>query len=664
MPETIIKKIDQHSVPQILAPAGNTDSFLAALAAGADAVYCGLKAFSARMSSDNFQMEEMAKLTRLAHEKGAKVYVALNALVKTTELASMAEMLYQLRQQVKPDGLIIQDMAVLQLAKQANFQGELHLSTLANLSLASALPLAYKVLGINRVVLPRELHIDEIKSMAEACPDGLGLEVFIHGALCYGISGRCYWSSYLGGKSGLRGRCVQPCRRKYVHKGENERFFSCMDLSLDVLGKVLSTIPQIKAWKIEGRKKGPHYVYYTTRAYRLIRDKGNDSQSKKEALELLGYVLGRPATHYFFLPQRPQNPNKSEGHTGSGLLVGNIKGGKNQPYLVPREQLFDGDLLRVGYEDEKWHTLIKVNKWVPKNGRLVIKKQTDHKIIGGVPVFLIDRKEPELKKQITNLQKELDHIVLPKPKVGNFKLTETRPAFVKGRYKEMMVFRNIMKKIPSGRVGFWINGKMPEPVSKKNFMNYWWWLPPVIWPEEENQFKSILKQIIDQGGKYFVLNEPWQISLFSSPRKLNLWAGPFCNLANPFALTTIKKMGFKGAVVSPELGGEDLLQLPSKSPIELGIVCFGSWPLCISRTLSEDVELENIFSSPKGEEAWAKKYGKNFWVYPNWKLDIRNRKKELIQAGFSFFISISEPIPKGIMLKKRPGQWNWEIGLA
>jgi hypothetical protein len=114
------------------------------LAAGADAVYCGLKAFSARMASDNFQMEEMAKLTRLAHEKGAKVYVALNALVKTTELASMAEMLYQLRQQVKPDGLIIQDMAVLQLARQANFQGELHLSTLANLSLASALPLPTK----------------------------------------------------------------------------------------------------------------------------------------------------------------------------------------------------------------------------------------------------------------------------------------------------------------------------------------------------------------------------------------------------------------------------------------------------------------------------------------------------------------------------------------
>lgn len=664
MPETITKKIDQNPGPEILAPAGNNASFLAALAAGADAVYCGLKAFSARMASDNFQMEELEKLTHLAHEKDAKVYVALNTLVKTTELASMAEMLYQLGQKVKPDGLIFQDMAVLQLARQVNYRGELHLSTLANLSLTSALQLANPVLGINRVVLPRELHIDEIKSMAKACPHGLGLEIFVHGALCYGVSGRCYWSSYLGGKSGLRGRCVQPCRRRYAHHGKNERFFSCMDLSMDVLVKVLSVIPEIKAWKIEGRKKGPHYVYYTTRAYRLMRDKGNDPQVKKEALELLGYVLGRPATHYFFLPQRPQNPIKSEGQTGSGLLIGNIKGGKNQPYLVPREQLFDGDLLRVGYEDEKWHTLIKVNKWIPKNGRLVIKKQTDHKIIGGVPVFLIDRREPELNKQITNLQKEADLLILPKPKTGKFKFTETKPRLVKGRYKEMKVFRNVMKTMPPGRVGIWINGDMPEPVSKKNFIHYWWWLPPVIWPEEEDQFRSTLKEILDQGGKYFVLNAAWQTALFPIPKKLNLWAGPFCNAANPIALMTLKKMGFKGAIASPELGGDDLLQLPSKSPIELGIVCFGSWPLCISRTISEDMELEKIFSSPKGEEAWVQKYGKNFWVYPNWKLDIRNRKEELIKAGFSLFISISEPIPRGIMLKKRPGQWNWDIGLA
>ncbi|PQP33441.1 peptidase U32, partial [Desulfobacteraceae bacterium SEEP-SAG9] len=87
--------------------------------------------------------------------------------------------------------------------------------------------LVRKNLGVDHVVLPRELDIDEIKTLAQACPKSLGLEVFVHGALCYGVSGRCYWSSFLGGKSGLRGRCVQPCRRNYTHSGQLHRFFSC-----------------------------------------------------------------------------------------------------------------------------------------------------------------------------------------------------------------------------------------------------------------------------------------------------------------------------------------------------------------------------------------------------------------------------------------------------
>jgi putative protease len=89
--------------------------------------------------------------------------------------------------------------------------------------------------------------------MALSCPSGLELECFVHGALCYAVSGRCYWSSFLGGKSGLRGRCVQPCRRLYTHLGKTKRFFSCQDLSLDVLTKTLLDVPQVASWKIEGR---------------------------------------------------------------------------------------------------------------------------------------------------------------------------------------------------------------------------------------------------------------------------------------------------------------------------------------------------------------------------------------------------------------------------
>ena len=181
--------------------------------------------------------------------------------------------------------------------------------------------------------------------MGEACPEGLDLECFVHGALCYCVSGRCYWSSYMGGKSGLRGRCVQPCRRVYRQggaaaaamakqaeqqareqgrngrdggrdmrrprpqrsnpgKGRDGRFFSCLDLSLDVLAKTLLHIPHLVSWKIEGRKKGPHYVYHVVTAYRMLRDNPGDPQARKDAEAILEMALGRPGSRARFLPHK------------------------------------------------------------------------------------------------------------------------------------------------------------------------------------------------------------------------------------------------------------------------------------------------------------------------------------------------------------------------
>ena len=227
------------SPPEILAPAGNRASFLAAVAARADAVYCGLKLFSARMQAKNFEMEEFAALVHLAHEQGVKVFVTINALLKSDDLLLAGQMLDQLQRLVKPDAVIVQDLALVQLVKQTGFSGEIHLSTLANAGFSAALQVIRQKLEVDRVVLPRELNIDEIKQLAAVCPPGLGLEVFVHGALCYAVSGRCYWSSYMGGKSGLRGRCVQPCRRQYSQSNQKNRYFSCQDLSVDVLAKVL-----------------------------------------------------------------------------------------------------------------------------------------------------------------------------------------------------------------------------------------------------------------------------------------------------------------------------------------------------------------------------------------------------------------------------------------
>lgn len=651
------------SPPEILAPAGNKASFLAAVAAGADAIYCGSKLFSARMEAKNFTVEEFAALVRLAHEKGVKVFVAVNSLLKTADLSRAGQLLDQLQRWVNPDAIIIQDLGMASLVKQAGFSGEIHLSTLANVSFSGALQVIRQSLQVDRVVLPRELNIDELKTLALACPPHLNLEVFVHGALCYGVSGRCYWSSYMGGKSGLRGRCVQPCRRRYTQNGQSQRYFSCQDLSVDVLVKVLLSTPKIRTWKIEGRKKGPHYVYCTVRAYRLLRDHPHDPKMKKDALLLLSRALGRTGTHYLFLPQRPQNPINPGSQTGSGLLLGKIKGPRQNPYLITKEDLFTGDILRMGYEDEASHNIKRIGRAIPKGGRLYINPTSKKAAAKGAPVFLTDRREKQLDDLIANLETQLDPIQSSPDRLPAFNLTLPAGNLKKSSPVDVSVYRTLSTPNSPGRLGLWLSGDALTKVSAKRFSGISWWLPPVIWPQNENIVDDHVKLAIKKGGRHFVLNAPWQIVFFKKQKGLKLWAGPFCNLANPLAIASAGAMGFSGAMVSPELGGEDYLQLPRFSPIPLGIVIAGNWPLCVARSLAEDVQQNKAFSSPMGEQAWVTRHGPDYWVYPNWKLDLRVHKKALQKAGYSLFVELIEPIPKGLKMKKREGLWNWKIKL-
>ena len=651
------------SPPEILAPAGNKDSFLAAVAAGADAIYCGLKLFSARMEAKNFTIEEFTTLVGLAHKKGVKVFVAINSLLKPDDLIRAGQFLDLLERRVKPDAVIIQDLGMVSLIKQTGFSGEVHLSTLANVSFPAALQVIRQNLQVDRVVLPRELNVDELRTLARECPPNLGLEVFIHGALCYAVSGRCYWSSYMGGKSGLRGRCVQPCRRRYTQTGQTQRYFSCQDLSVDVLAKVLLSIPKVRTWKIEGRKKSPHYVYYTVSAYRMLRDHHHDSKMKKDALHLLARALGRTGTHYHFLPQRPQDPVNLHSQTGSGLLVGKIKGPRQNSYFITREELFAGDVLRIGYEDETGHSMKRIGRSVPKGGRLYISPSSNKAAAMGAPVFLTDRREKHLDDMISDLDDQLDPIQRSSGRVSPF--TPSLPAGIskKSRMVDLPVYRTLPGSNPAGQFGLWLSEGVVKKLPGKIISRISWWLTPTIWPENESAVNEHVQLAINKGARHFVLNAPWQIAFFKKQKGFKLWAGPFCNLANPLAIESVGTMGFSGAVVSPELGAEDYLQLPRHSPIPLGIVIAGNWPLCVARTLAEDVQQNKAFSSPMGEQAWATRHGPDYWIYPNWKLDLRVHKESLHQAGYAFFVDLIEPLPKGVKMKERKGLWNWDTKL-
>ena len=663
------------SFPEILAPAGNKASFLAALAAGADAIYCGLKQFSARMEAKNFTLEELAGLMYLAHSKGVRVYVTLNTLIKPDELNLVGRLMDDLNRHVHPDALIIQDLGLFELARQVGFSGELHLSTLANVSFGEALNVIHHIPEVSRAVLPRELSVDEIKQVADICPENIGLEVFVHGALCYGVSGRCYWSSFFGGKSGLRGKCVQPCRRLYTQERAQNRFFSCQDISLDVLVKVLRPIPAIRAWKIEGRKKSPHYVYHTVRAYRLLRDHVQDTHLRKEALALLSHALGRTGTHYGFLSQRRVNPIQIERQTGSGLCVGHVSGENGCAYIALQQELFPGDVLRIGYEDEPWHVSLKVSHQVSEGTRLNLTSGS-HPTSGGKvapqngsPVFLTDRREPELNAKMLELEAQLPPAIAALPP-SRFKMILPRNRLPKTKAVDQRVYRMPWEMgAASEEVGIWLSKEMFQAVSIANgitssiWQRIWWWLTPALWPVDEADFKSLIEQLLQNGSRQFVLNAPWQIAFFQNPRKLSLWSGPFCNLGNPLSINEIKSCGFSGAIVSPELSQTDYLSLPGQSPLPLGIVISANWPLSISRILSDCLKPDSMFQSPKGEMAWASLSDSNYWVYPNWMLNLTGYRKELEQAGFQRFIHITEPVPPSIRMKDRPGNWNWKISL-
>ena len=242
--------------PEILAPAGSFESVVAAVRCGADAVYLGAQQFSARASAQNFSLQELCDTVAYCHDRDVKVHLALNTALYDRELFEAAH-LVEYAAQVGVDALIVSDLGVLSLAKEICPSLALHASTQLGIASPSGAQAA-KELGFARAVLARELSRQEITEITKQ--DIIETEVFVHGALCMSVSGQCYLSSVLGGRSGNRGRCAQPCRLSYsVGNGKNEHALSLKDLSL------CSHISEIAAlgvdsFKIEGRMKRPEYV--------------------------------------------------------------------------------------------------------------------------------------------------------------------------------------------------------------------------------------------------------------------------------------------------------------------------------------------------------------------------------------------------------------------
>ncbi|MDW7773130.1 MAG: U32 family peptidase [Desulfobulbaceae bacterium] len=320
---------------ELLAPAGSFAAFEAALAEGADAVYLGAPALNARASSRDFTFAEIEAMIQYAHGREAKVYIAMNSLLKEVEIPIAVESLAHF-DAFAADALIIQDLGLLHLARTGFPNLKLHASTLMAVHNSNAVQTLIG-LGCGRVVLPRELTLEEIGTIFRKT--GAELEVFVHGAMCFSYSGLCLFSSLHGGKSSLRGHCVQPCRRRYAWqkkkgmKGKRQApgkgggyLFSMNDLSaielLPALGRA-----GVASLKIEGRLKSAEYVRKTVRAYRLMLDNQDKTGSDlrkilAEAGLLLDEAMGRRRSTGFFPGPRPREAVTPHFSGNVGIMVG------------------------------------------------------------------------------------------------------------------------------------------------------------------------------------------------------------------------------------------------------------------------------------------------------------------------------------------------------
>jgi U32 family peptidase len=331
--------------PELLAPAGSLEAFFAAMEKGADAVYAGLRDFSARAKAKNFTLDQLARMTSYAHERGRKVYVTLNTLVKERELPPLVETLAALTE-LGTDAVIVQDLAVARLVRRHFPDLPLHASTQLTIHNTPGVQQLAE-LGFERVVLARELHLDEISDIVRQSP--IGIECFIHGALCFSFSGQCFFSSFLGGHSGNRGRCAQPCRRQYRYKGKEGYYFSTNDFSsIDLLPQLVAA--GVESFKIEGRMKSAEYVASVIGAYRRALDAtpAEWPAALAEAKELLKLSFGRVPTRGFLASHQPTDIATPSLRGATGRFLGEIAGLRGNTILFEsRDRLHVGDRLRI-----------------------------------------------------------------------------------------------------------------------------------------------------------------------------------------------------------------------------------------------------------------------------------------------------------------------------
>lgn len=335
-------------IMELLAPAGTMENFMAALESGADAIYLGGKVFNARAHAANFGIDELCEAVRLAHILDVSVYVTVNILIGDTELKDLEQYIKDL-DSIGVDAIIVQDLAVAEIAKRVAPNIHLHGSTQMTAATLDAVRF-YESLGFTRVVLARELSLKEIQHICKHCK--AEIEVFVHGALCVCYSGQCLMSSFIGGRSGNRGACAQPCRLPYElldSKGESvlpkheAYLLSPKDLNYsEHMNELVAA--GVTSFKVEGRMKKVSYVRQVIGTYREILDEASIHENQRKALAS-GFNRGFSTAYLEDTVGRQMMTVVAPNHQGKPIGESYTK--KGEVYLSLTEPIEQGSLVKI-----------------------------------------------------------------------------------------------------------------------------------------------------------------------------------------------------------------------------------------------------------------------------------------------------------------------------
>ncbi len=601
----------KNTLPELLAPAGDMDCLYAAVRGGADAVYVGGKRFGARAFAKNFDIDELSAAVRYCHLHGVKLYVTLNTLIEDRELADAVEYAAELYR-VGVDALIVADLGVISAIRRLVPELEIHAST--QMSVHNSLGARVCAdMGITRVVPARELSLTDIKSIVDNSP--CEVEVFLHGALCVCHSGQCLFSSLVGGRSGNRGECAQPCRLPF---NNGKYILSLKDLSLaNHIEELIDS--GVASLKIEGRMKSPEYVYTVTHIYRKLLDRKR-SANKNENEELRKAFSRGGFTDGYFVGKTDKgmtgirsDEDKQESKT---LSVGDIS-----PMRLPVKAT-----VRLSLGEPSEMTLTGGGKIVSVRGAVPVVAENSPLTADSVKARLAKMGNTNLSLSAEDIELTLDENINLPPSALNALRREAAERFEDasrplGEVKYIPVKQGRGKSKPLTTAQFFSEAKYLEALRlDKEAMSgidiafiplfssdeamatsgavY---LPPVIFDSELETVCDALKKAKNNGVMYALVSNIGQIELVQSFGFVAV--GDFrLNTTNRESAEVYKKMVVSHLILSPEL------TLPKARDIGGGLITYGRIPLMVTERcfISENFGCENCERSQlvdrKGEK--------------------------------------------------------------